>query len=101
MLTATAIGWACGLGDTVRVLGKRYIVSVHQESKSVWVAVADYMGEPVECRASCKRSALASWQEIARYKGEFRLESPGKGDLYPAEPCHGAPVADCLRVADL
>jgi hypothetical protein len=92
MLTATAIGWACGLGDTVRVLGKRYIVSVHQESKSVWVAMGDYMGEPVECRASCKRSALASWQEIARYKGEFRLESPARETCTRPSPATARPL---------
>jgi hypothetical protein len=54
---------------TVRIRGKPYVVSVHEQSKSVWIAVGEYMGERIECRASTKRAALASWREIARYKG--------------------------------
>ena len=53
----------------VSVWGKPHIVSVHQKSKSVWVAVGDYMGKRIETKGSSASSAAAHWAEAARYKG--------------------------------
>jgi hypothetical protein len=55
----------------VRVRDKGYFVDVRQISKTVWIASGDYMGESLVCRASSRRSALASWRDLASYKAPF------------------------------
>jgi len=54
---------------TVEVWGTRYPVSVDQRSKSVWVAVGDYMGERIETKGKSESTALKRWGEAARYRG--------------------------------
>jgi hypothetical protein len=57
-----------GLGQA-QVWEKNYDVTVHQRSKSVWIAVGDYMGERLETKDSSASTALKRWQEAARYRG--------------------------------
>jgi hypothetical protein len=54
---------------TARVWDKPHSVSVHQKSKTVWVAVGEYNGERVEVKGRTESQALAAWREAARYKG--------------------------------
>jgi len=53
---------------TVRVWDKPYTVSVYQQSKSVWIAVGDYMGERLQVKDQSEGSALKRWREAARSK---------------------------------
>lgn len=54
---------------TVSVWGRDVMVSVHQKSKSVWIARASYLGEHIEVKGGSAKAALALWQDAARYKG--------------------------------
>jgi len=54
---------------SVNVWGKQYQVSVHQSSKTVWIAVGYYMNARVEAKGRSATSALSAWQEAARYRG--------------------------------
>jgi len=54
---------------TVEVWDKPCTVSAHQESKSVWVAVGDYMGESIKVEDRSERTAVMRWCNAARYKG--------------------------------
>lgn len=54
---------------TVSVWGRPETVEVYQKSKSVWVAVGDYMGQRVEVKDRGRGSALKRWQEAARSRG--------------------------------
>jgi hypothetical protein len=54
---------------TVEVWGKPCAVSAYQKSKSVWVAVGDYMGEQIRVQDRSERTAVKSWHDAARYKG--------------------------------
>ncbi|HZO48499.1 MAG TPA: hypothetical protein VFB68_21630 [Xanthobacteraceae bacterium] len=56
---------------TVEVWGKRHTISVSQTSKSVWVAVGDYMGKRIEVKDRSEGSAIKQWCEAARYKGNL------------------------------
>ena len=60
---------AVGRSITVVVWDKPHVVAVHQRSKSVWIAVADYNGERIETKGSSATSAAAHWREAARYRG--------------------------------
>jgi hypothetical protein len=55
--------------DTVIVWGKPCDITVHQRSKTVWIARGEYMGEQLESKGSSQSSAAAHWREAARYKG--------------------------------
>lgn len=44
-------------------------VTVYQKSKSVWIAVGDYMGERIETKGSSAGSALTAWKNAATYRG--------------------------------
>ena len=44
-------------------------VTTYQKSKSVWMAVGEYMGQTKEIKGSSAGSALSAWKEWARYKG--------------------------------
>ena len=55
--------------ETVLVWGKEYEIIVHQKSKTVWIAVGEYMGNRIEAKGSSPSSAAAHWSEAARYKG--------------------------------
>lgn len=56
---------------TMNVWGKPIDVSVHQSSKSVWVAVGYYMDQRIEVKARSVSSALAGWRKAAEYKGNL------------------------------
>lgn len=53
----------------VSVWGKIHTITVHHTSKTVWVAIGDYMGERIETKGSSLTSAAAAWVDAARYKG--------------------------------
>jgi hypothetical protein len=54
---------------TVVVWGEPQVVSVHRKSKSVWVAVGDYMGDSITVQDRSEGAALKRWREAATYKG--------------------------------
>ena len=54
---------------TVKVWDQPQEVSVHQKSKTVWIAVGVYSGERIETKGRTESQALASWREAARYRG--------------------------------
>jgi hypothetical protein len=54
---------------TVRVWDKPYEITVYQKSKTVWIAVGDYVGRSVETKRSSASAAAKAWQEAARYWG--------------------------------
>jgi hypothetical protein len=43
-------------------------ITIYQKSKSVWIAVGEYMGEPIEEKGSSANSAAAHWRNTAQYK---------------------------------
>lgn len=54
---------------TVKVRDRPYEVSVHQKSKTVWIAVGEYEGHRIETEGRTESQAIASWREAARYRG--------------------------------
>ena len=52
----------------VKVWGKPCSITVYRESKSVWFAVGDYMGESIN---SSKGGATRIWIRAATYKGRL------------------------------
>ena len=50
---------------TVHVWAIPHVITVHQKSKAVWVAVGDYMGERIEIEGS-SANVTAKWVEAAR-----------------------------------
>jgi len=57
------------MDHTVKVWDRPYEISVHQNSKTVWIAVGTYQGERIETKGRTESQAIASWREAARYKG--------------------------------
>jgi hypothetical protein len=55
----------------VRVWDQPYQITVYQRSKTVWIAVADYMGRRIESKGSSASSAAKHWQEAAQYWGNL------------------------------
>ena len=55
----------------VKVWGKSFTIEVHQNSKTVWVAVGEYMGEIREVKGGAANDAISQWKEWARYKGQL------------------------------
>ena len=53
----------------VIVWDKPHEITVHQKSKSVWIAVGEYMGERLEVKRSSATQATSAWREAARYRG--------------------------------
>jgi hypothetical protein len=53
----------------VTVWDKPYEITVYQKSRTVWVAVGEYMGKTIEAKGSSQRSAAMHWKEAARYLG--------------------------------
>lgn len=51
------------------VWDKPHKVEVHQQSKSVWIAVGEYMGARIETKDRTESTALKRWIEAARYRG--------------------------------
>ncbi len=56
-------------GRRVEVWGKSYIVITRQKSKSVWIAVGDYMGKRIEVKDRSEATAIKGWRDAARFKG--------------------------------
>ena len=54
---------------TVLVWDKPHEISAYQKSKSVWIAVGEYMGERLETKGPSESAAVKHWREAARYKG--------------------------------
>jgi len=54
---------------TVLVWNQPYEISVYQKSKTVWIAVGEYMGKHVETKGATQSAAISHWREAARYKG--------------------------------
>jgi len=54
---------------TVKVWGKPHEVVVYQKSQTVWIAVADYMGQRFEAKGKSWRSALTAWRRVAEFRG--------------------------------
>ena len=52
----------------VKVWDKPHEITVYQKSKSVWIAVGDYMGH-LETKGSSAAAAAKHWQDAARYRG--------------------------------
>lgn len=44
-------------------------VSVHQKSRSVWIASGTYLGEHIEAKGRSEINAIANWRETARHRG--------------------------------
>jgi hypothetical protein len=59
--------------QTVTVWDEKLEIRVYQKSKSVWVAVGEYMGRPLEVTGRSANTAAAHWREAARYKGNVGL----------------------------
>jgi hypothetical protein len=55
--------------QTVHVHDEKIEITVHQKSKSVWIAVGDYMGKPLEGKGSSAKSAASAWADAARFMG--------------------------------
>jgi hypothetical protein len=53
----------------VQVWDKPYEITVYQKTKSVWIAVGEYMGERIERKDRSDSTAVKRWQEAAHYKG--------------------------------
>ena len=52
---------------TVHVWAIPHVISVYQKSKTVWVAIGDYMGERIEIEGS-SANVTAKWVEAARLR---------------------------------
>jgi len=52
---------------TVQVWAIPHVISLYQKSKTVWVAVGDYMGERIEVEGS-SANVTAKWVEAARLR---------------------------------
>jgi hypothetical protein len=57
------------IAHAVLVSESFHIVSVHQRSKTVWIAAGDYRGERIEAKGASQRSAIAHWWDAARHSG--------------------------------
>lgn len=53
----------------VMVWGESVEVSLHQKSKSVWIARGTYLTHSIETKDRSPGSALARWREAATYRG--------------------------------
>jgi hypothetical protein len=65
----------------VLVRGKSHDVSVYQKSKSVWIAVGDYMGARITVQDRSESTALKRWQETASIIGANAGPSRNKTTL--------------------
>lgn len=53
----------------VDVWGKKFEVVITQQSKTVWIASGEYLGESHSTKDRSANSAAMRWQEWARTKG--------------------------------
>jgi hypothetical protein len=54
---------------TVKVWGESCSIQVEQWSKSVWIAVGDFMGEHHISKGRSEAAAVTAWEAWARRKG--------------------------------
>ena len=54
---------------TVKVWGRDIEITVYQKSKTVWIAVGEYMGQRFEVKGRSANSAANLWRDAATYKG--------------------------------
>jgi hypothetical protein len=53
----------------VQVWGETITITVHQRSKSVWVASGEHLGETITVQNRSWSSAAALWASTAKYRG--------------------------------
>ena len=53
----------------VEVWGQLQKVTVNQKSKSVWVAIGQYMGESIMVKGRSETQAIGLWRDAAKYRG--------------------------------
>ncbi len=51
------------------VWGRQQNVSVHQESKSVFIATGEYLGQSITVKGRSVGQALKAWKNAATYRG--------------------------------
>ena len=62
--------WVDAVMKTVVTISDQpYEITVYQKSRTVWIAVGDYMGKKIERKARSARSAASHWRAAARYRG--------------------------------
>jgi hypothetical protein len=54
---------------TVSVYGQSYVIDLYHRSKTVLVAVGEYMGKRIEVKRSSPSAAAKAWVAAARYHG--------------------------------
>ena len=57
------------LRGKVLVAGRPHEISVYRKSKSVWIAVGDYMGVTITVQDRSEDAALKRWREAAEHQG--------------------------------
>jgi hypothetical protein len=55
--------------QTVNMWDNPHEITVYQKSKSVWIAVGEYMGDRLEAKGQTLSQAANHWRETARYRG--------------------------------
>jgi hypothetical protein len=55
----------------VKVWDRPYRVTVHQSSKTVWIAAGDYEGQHISVKSRSANSAVSAWIDAAKYKGNL------------------------------
>jgi len=55
--------------EIVKVWDMPYEISVHQQSKSVWIASGTYMGSQLQVKRPTRGAAMKGWIDAARYAG--------------------------------
>lgn len=66
---AKRCNWDMSREHTVKVWDKPHVVAVSRKSKTVWIAVGEYMGATVEVKGTSENAALKRWREAATYRG--------------------------------
>jgi hypothetical protein len=58
----------------VSVWGKPHEITLYPTSKTVWIAVGDYMGERIEVKGQTEGAAVKSWIVAARYRATSKAK---------------------------
>jgi hypothetical protein len=53
---------------TIFVWETSCVISVHQQSESVWIAVGEYMGKLLEVKGPSAEAAVRDWAQAARIR---------------------------------
>jgi hypothetical protein len=54
---------------SVEVWGQSYEIETQQQSKTVWIAYGDYMGEHIQTKDQTRGAAIQRWRDRARSIG--------------------------------